>query len=511
MKQADQMCMKLMRMPSEQLMEIAGKSIADRIYQKLLKKDNISTILIGCGTGNNGGDGFVIARWLHQYKFNCKVILFGNVEALTKECKINYERCNTLNIPIILSNDEQAVKDAIKESSIFVDAIFGVSFHGVLNNDIKSILSLVKSEIKAIYAVDIVSGIDSNSGITDEDSLFAETTYCIGAYKYGHLLKEGKIRSGELQLIDIGIPPMVFDKIRLNIKFMEDCDVSYPVRSHLSHKGSYGRIAIIAGSEAYVGAALLSCKACLKSGAGLIYLFHRSSLSHDYKGKIPEIICRSISEDQSQLPNETELLSELKRMDCIMIGPGITTDLYAQKLVKLCLELSKEQAVIFDADAINIISQDERLKKQLKNSNSLITPHLLEFSRIKQKGIQEIETDIIAEIFKFYREYKIPLLLKSNITFNGYEDRITIINKGNDGLSTGGSGDVLAGIIASFVGQYICHEKTKEGSQIETRALLSKAAENASYLMGKTAEYLNRIMETPAITPTEIILNLFKK
>ncbi len=511
MKQVDQQCLDFYKMSSEHLMEIAGKTIADDIYHNLSDREKENCILIGCGLGNNGGDGFVIARWLHLYQLNCKIIAFEDPKTYTQECHSNYQRCKMLNIPIIFLSEAKKVEQSIQRNAIFIDAVYGISFHGVLKKGIRELFSLISNSLRTIYAIDIVSGVDANTGNADEYSLTADITYCIGANKIGYFFNEGKVKSGTLKFIDIGIPKNIIDEVKPVINLMTKDDVSYPKRNLESHKGSYGKIAIIAGSDSYTGAALLSSKACLKSGAGLIYLFHRSTLSNDYKGRIPEIICRPIAENSNLLPDKEQFIIDLKRMDCILIGPGITTDAYAQELVKICLEVAKDQAVIFDADAINIISNKESFKKQLKGLNAIITPHLLEYSRLKKKDIDEIESNIIVETQNFIKEYKIPILLKSSISFCCSNDRVNIIKKGNDGLSTGGSGDVLAGIIASFAGQYLCYEKSLNNSKINLKAILSKAAENAAYILGETAEYLNKIMETPAVTPSEIIQNLFKK
>jgi len=485
------------------LMELAGKSCADKIKDILLKKNKYNNIYIICGHGNNGGDGFVIARWLDQLSFNVKIVFVGNINKFSVETMNNYEACINLGISMISIKNIDEINGQDFTDSVCVDAVFGIGFSGLLSDIHSKLFQKINDESYLTISIDLPSGLCANTGSAGINAIKADYTLCIAFLKYGHLIYKGKENCGTIEIIDIGIPKTLINNEYTNVRLVTESDVIYPKRSILSHKGDYGKVAIIAGSEQYTGAAILSARACIKSGAGLVYLFSPSSLKGRYDGTLIEAIKISIPEENGN-PNCDELEQLLNTMDCVLIGPGIGISEYSLLLVKTVLKIAIDIPVIMDADALNIVSKNSDLMQTMINANILLTPHLAEFSRLSNHNLNDMIENQLVYLKEFVQQYNIPVLLKSSTSLCAYKERVKIVSKGNDGLSTGGSGDVLAGIISSFVAQ-------NRKSSKDIKENLFHSAYSAAYLMGHTADCLNEIYETAAITPVNIINHIFKK
>jgi len=506
MKQLDETCMKMLQMSSEMLMETAGKACADRI--KSIYEANFlhKPIYVICGHGNNGGDGFVIARWLKHYGFTPQILLIGNPKKFTTETLINYNRCQTLNISISPVTNIDHIDSVDFSHSLCIDAVFGNGFNGNLPELHKSLFKKINLNATYKIAIDIPSGLSAETGSVDCDCIQANKTLCIAFLKYGHLIHQGKQYCGMIELMDIGIPKDLLYNDFQRVNLITKDKIEYPTRFKISHKGNYGRIAIIAGSEDYSGAAILASLAALKAGGGLIYLYSSSKMKGHYDSSLIEVIKRTIPESDL-LPDQEILFEQLMEMDSILIGPGIGISEYSTKLTETVIKLSEFKPVIMDADALNIIAKNKELLSNCTGKNILFTPHIAEFSRLCQKDINQVLNNQIQELEEFTNQYEIPLILKSSVSICSYKKQLIIIDKGNDGLSTGGSGDVLAGIITSFTAQHICSKRESH----DLKQILCQSAISASFLMGETAEQINQIYDTPAICPQDIIQNLFKK
>lgn len=500
-------------MSSELLMEIAGKSCYDRINDICsLKNLTNKAFLIICGTGNNGGDGLVIARWLVQNDNKCSILILGNPDKMTSETHNNYLRCLKLNIPTQIIQDISTLNELSFEESIIIDAVFGIGYKGDLNDFYIYTFTLLQKYSLLTFSIDIPSGINAENGMGNSASIKADYTLTMANPKYGHFLNSGKEYSGILDTIDIGIPHFLYSQVKPLVSLLDVAKRSYPKRFLSSHKGDYGRIAIFAGSDSFTGAAVLCSNACLKSGAGLVTLYYHESLRGRYDANLIEVMKKTVN-THDQIPDQVFLSNELRSSDCILIGPGIGKSEYALNLLKTVIELSENKILIIDADAINLLSENAYLLDSIKNRNVVLTPHLLEFSRLIDKSPLEISEKSLEYLHNFVEEMGITVLLKSSVSICASPDTMIFINKGNDGLSTGGSGDVLAGIIAAFSAQnykyFIKNNSSANASDLKT--LLTNSVASAAYLLGETAEYLNKTLDTPAITPTEIINNLFKK
>ena len=473
---ADKLASQECGIPPKTLMEKAGSGCAEYIQRRF--KPCKSAIV--CGSGNNGGDGFVIARKLKESGFEVEIFFVGKRHKFSPETKENFDKCQKMNIPIF------NFPTTLDGFFIVVDCLFGIGFKGKVRAKYENLFHQINNSRSKVFSIDIPSGLDAKNG-ESELCIKADFTLTLAAYKLGHFLGGGKRFCGTLELIDIGIPKQVFDTI-CNKATLGNIDLTtLPKRFPTAHKGNYGKVAIVAGSKKYSGAATLCSSACLHAGAGLIYLYYPDKSELFFTRVPPEIIKIPIDEN----PQNLDL--DFFEKDILLIGPG-----FDKKRISLFEELVStwKKPLIVDADGLNLLSENRDLLEKLKGNNVLLTPHLGEFSRLCMVSIEKILEDTIGILKAFCKNYKINVLLKSSVSVFCNTDKIVLLSRGNDGLATGGSGDVLAGIIASFAAQGLP---------------LDKAAIGGSLLLGKTAEKLAKKFKTPAITPSRIIKNLFKK
>jgi len=485
--------------PSKELMENAGRGCAQFLRNEILEVDGVvrdlgQKIIVFCGNGNNGGDGFVIARYLKQWEYEVEIVFTGRKEKMSPETRENYEECRRLDISIRPIHEEKDWKNAkidLGNYDILVDAIFGIGFQGEVRGCYKGLFEIINQADLPKIAIDISSGTEADTGKA-ANAIISDYTLTMAAFKYGHFLGEGKEKAGEVLVIDIGIPEEVFLKYPPVGKLVTADNVKFPLRYKFSHKGNYGKIGIIAGSPGYSGAAVMSARAALRAGAGLVKLFHPAGMEAIFENALIEVMTHSIPLQKNKEIDCSMLFKQLKDLDGLLIGPGIGTSSQTGKMLSFLLENWKK-TIILDADALNMISQNESLKKKLKGK--LITPHIGEFARLTGEKISQLEADPIETLKEFAGKYDCYVLLKSSTTLFSDGKKIVFNITGNDGLSTGGSGDVLAGIIISFLGQKLDIEN---------------AAVSASYLLGATAEKLSETRNPASIIPTDIIEELFK-
>ena len=472
--------------PGKELMENAGRGSAEYI------RDNIQSageIIIFCGNGNNGGDGFVIARYLCSWNYKVTVILTGKSEKMTSETLENYQSCRDMNITMktIGSYENwQALKINISDFSMVIDAIFGVGLKGNLRGWIVQLIAEINDKSKLTIAIDIASGVDAENG-SALSAIRAEYTLTMAAIKYGSVMEAGKWHSGKIIVINIGIPQEVINGKKPKSVLIDAESVILPERKGYYHKGNYGKIAIIAGSPGYSGAAVMSSRAALRSGAGLITLFHPQEMELIFEIHLLEVMTRVIPEKAE------EFIRQLEKFDAVLFGPGIGKSKEADTILEILIKEWKKPLVI-DADGLNLLSSRKDLLAVLRDKNILLTPHIGEFSRLTGISTEDILLNPAEILMAFCQANKLKVLLKSSTSIFCDGEELAFCATGNDGLATGGSGDVLSGIIISFIGQGLS---------------ISEAATSASWVLGKTAEKLSMKRETRSIIPSDIIENLF--
>ena len=479
--------------PGKKLMENAGKGCSEFINDLITPE---SKIALFCGSGNNGGDGFVIAHYLQNWQHSPEIFLMGNPDKMSEETLSNYHKCEELCIPIYKIEEKP---NDLSEFDLIVDAIFGVGLKGEVKGWQADVINKINSSCRTVVAIDIASGIDANTGQA-EIAVDADFTLTMAAMKYGQMLGKGREKSGEVLVINIGVPDDVFLKFPLKGKLATCDNVVFPYRSKFSHKGNYGRIGIIAGSPGFTGAAILASKAALRAGAGMITLFHPLGLETIFENQLLEVMTYTlplIMDEKSSLFDANvieEFIIKLNSMDVLLIGPGIGRSEEMADLIKQ-ITVSWNKPMILDADALNILADNISILDNISDKQVILTPHIGEFARLCDVKTEDILKDPLQYLQDFTAKYKCNVLLKSATSIYCDETGFVFDITGNDGLSTGGSGDVLAGMITSFVGQQLS---------------MKDAAVSASYLMGETAEKLAEIRKPASIIPSDIIENIFK-
>lgn len=494
MKILDENTINCFGLPARILMENAGKGCAD--YLMLYCSEYLKELIfILYGTGNNSGDGFVLARWLDNY--GKKVILCKVQDGtMTEECRVNYELCKALHIPMIEQGDVSDILEIMEgfpPTYMVVDAVFGTGFKGKLSTDLKKIFQCANNSNFFKVSIDIPSGLNGATG-EGEDAFDADLTLCLHSFKIGSLLHTGKLKSGAIAAIPIGIPESYNDAFFSPAIHINMDTFQIPERYALANKSIYGRVFIIGGSMGVLGSVAMSAKAALRAGAGLVYLVSHEEYAYFYNSNPSEIMFIGIpSQPKSVLPDLSSFSTGIKKADSIVIGPGLGTGKYAYTMLEFILRTSTVPTVV-DADALRLIAKNTSLQQYIKKPNILLTPHFGEFCALAEIDMDDLYVDTISALTNYVKKTEAKVLLKSDTTIFYDGKRMFINTAGNDGLATGGSGDVLAGIIGSFCGQ---------GME------LGEAAINASFLVGITAEHLSRKRYPCSILPTDIIDNLF--
>jgi NAD(P)H-hydrate epimerase len=465
------------------LMETAGARCADLILREY-SLEPCSDILVICGHGNNGGDGMVIARHLFCAGHRTSIML-PDPGPMSPETEANLMICRNLGIEIHETDDADELD--IEDFALIIDALYGIGFKGELKPDLEFLTEYINGLSCPMVAIDIPSGIDANTGTGT--AFRADLTIAIEAYKFGHFLAQGPAHCGQLRLVPIGVPRIYKDDCHALV--LHPDDLTLPHREASAHKGQFGRVLLFGGSPDYPGSIMLSAKAALKSGAGLIYLYSRAENLMFYAG-CAEIMPRAISTDQDGMPDQEALESAINTATAIVVGPGMGQDAFAHKVLETVLKCSSVPTVI-DADAIGLIARDPGLRELMDKEHFILTPHKGEFCRLMNLEMEELDKDLIARIEAFRARHRCKLLLKDHRSIYADQDWILVLVSGNDALATGGSGDVLSGIIASFAAQ-----------GLESHI----AASSASLLMGKTAEMLCKSRHSYSVRPSDIIEHL---
>lgn len=456
------------------VMEKAAMRIADVVQQRFFAPSNVLAV---CGKGNNGGDGLAVARMLKMSGYNVEVCLpFG--EPSTKDAGKNFEIAQKLGINIVSSEESFAKYEVI------IDALFGTG----LSKDIESdIPEKINKSGAFVISADIPSGINSDTGAVMKSAVKADVTVALGIKKYGHSVYPGKEYSGEIVLSDIGIPfSGSCDTFETDMEFVNQ--ILTPVKKD-AHKGDMGRLCVIAGSKGMTGAATLCCEGALKSGCGLVTLFAPENLNDIYEKKLTEAMTLPLACDNFI---DADLLLEhkdrLKSCDAVVIGPGLGKECQAEKIIAFLFE--NKISTVIDADGINAIAANINILRGEKGS-VILTPHIGEFSRLTGISSQEILSDRLGYARKFAVEYGVTLVLKGAGTVVAHADGRAYINHtGNNGMATGGSGDVLSGIAGAFLARGISAE-------------MSGVA--AVYIHGLAGDFARDKFGENSMLPTDII------
>ncbi|MEA3454495.1 MAG: NAD(P)H-hydrate dehydratase [Candidatus Caldatribacteriota bacterium] len=440
------------------LMENAGLRIFQNL-KKIYPDLRLKKIIIFAGSGNNGGDGFVVARHLYNYGLKVKVFLLTTFNKIKGEAEENLNIINKMGVELIEIETTKLdeIQRGIQNSDLIIDAILGTGLQGKVTGLKAKIIDLINIANKEVVAIDVPSGLDADTGKIEGPCIKATHTITLALPKIGLLIFPGASYAGKVTVENIGIPSYLLknNKIKTNIVTKEIVKSLLPFRATYSHKGSFGKVLILAGSIGMTGAAYLASEAAMRSGAGIVVLGIPRSLNPIMEAKLTEVMTLPLVETKKQsLGEEAEetILKLMKNYSILGIGPGISRQAETQRLVRKVIEKSNIPLVV-DADAIYALSEDPTILKKTKTP-LVITPHPGEIAKLINKDVDYIlnnQLDITREIAQ---KYGIVVVLKGARTIIANKEGEVYINVGdNSGMATGGSGDVLTGIICSLIAQ----------------------------------------------------------
>ncbi|WP_125153995.1 NAD(P)H-hydrate dehydratase [Clostridium rectalis] len=443
-KNIDKYCIEDLSIPSIVLMENAAIKIIKNID---LSKFNSFVII--CGKGNNGGDGFAVARHLHILNKNIEVFLIGGDNGLSKDCEINYRILKNMGIGVnSISNIEDIfnLRETLEKSDISIDALFGTGLTRKIEGIYNDVISVINENSKYIISIDVPSGFQSNTGKILGNCIRANKTISFELYKKGFLEYGSDKLLGDIMIEKIGVPEFVINKFHER-EFMLDKELvkkSIRRRDVYGHKGDYGRVLIIAGSCGLSGAAYISTQAAVRSGAGLVTLCSYEEIQNILSNKLIEAMTISFKDGD-------KLFNLFNNSNAIAIGPGLGNNETTFQLVKDTI-LNSNCPIILDADGINVLKNNTDLLMK-KSSEIILTPHIGEMSKITGISIEYIKEHRLEVAKKFAKKYSVIVLLKGYNTIITDGDEMVINPTGNSSMASGGMGDCLTGIIASFIAQ----------------------------------------------------------
>lgn len=435
------------------LMENAGRGVFDILWKKFYP---FHKVCILAGKGNNGGDGFVIARYLANRGIDVKVYLYGDPKEIKGEALYHFELMKMSKVKVYpLSPDDSALKFDLLTCDIIVDAVFGTGFKGELPKDLKLVFSLLKETRGKTVAVDIPSGINGEKGTSEPALPVYHITVTFAYPKLGHLLYPGRKHIGELFVVDIGIPHKYGEEIKRKIIMPYDVYPFLPKREPNVHKGNCGRVMIIGGAKGYGGAISLASEAAYLSGAGLVYAAFPEDIYPAMESKLKETIKIPLpSKDGKLHPKSLSILQEyIPKIDVFAIGPGLLRTENTKTFLFEILDKLRNKKVVLDADAVVLLGEKKEILKEREES-LIITPHPGEMAAfIGEKDPYKIDSERIYISEKVATENEILVVLKGAPTIISSLYRTWICPIGNPGMATGGSGDVLTGMIAGLWAQ----------------------------------------------------------
>ncbi len=433
------------------LMENAGSACAMQILQKI--RDDVS-VLILCGKGKNGGDGFVIGRKLSEKGINTVVApLFG--EPSDEDSRHMFEQLKKCSAKIISA---ESAKEYIASADVIVDAVFGIGFKGEARGFLPDVFDSVNKSKATVFSIDVPSGLVCDSGEVGDVCIKADFTVAISGKKLCHVLKPASTVCGKILTAFIGVERDYYkDSPYFGYTFtVDEIGKMFRKRKEVSNKGDYGRVLCICGSKGYAGAAVLAVSGALRSGAGLVF---SAFPDEAYPAIAPQLTESPLlpmpSDSNGCLSNGAIplLLAEIEKADSVVLGCGLGKTLGTAEVAEAVIRNCKCPLII-DADGINLVSENIDILREAK-CRIYMTPHPGEMSRLTGKSIAEIVENPAKVAKDFSSEYSVTVILKGANTVVAHpgSEAVYINENGNNGLSKGGSGDLLSGILGGFAAQ----------------------------------------------------------
>jgi len=505
MREADRRTIEEIGIPSLVLMENAGRQVVaaiEAVHSDLVER----LVAVLCGHGNNGGDGFVVARTLQQRGIDTAVFVIGAVADVRGDARINLDILGRLGVTVVEINDEQSWElhfSEISQCSLIIDAIFGTGLRSPLGGMLETVVADVNAVDIPIVAIDLPSGISADTAHLIGDCIDASMTVTLAAPKLPLILPPGEAYAGDVVIADIGIPYEVIQGVdgpHIELLTTEQVREHVQPRTADSHKGDFGRVTIVAGSRGKTGAAQLSAMGALRSGAGLVTVATPESCLPIVASIAPDFMTEPLPEaDGATAAHAVTRLLEL-RHDVIACGPGLGRAPGVAEFVRTLLARASVPLVL-DADALTVLADQPGLLMGTEERDVIITPHPGEMARLVASSIEDVQGNRIQVATDFATTHHVYVVLKGHRTVIATPQGKAFLNPtGNPGMATGGTGDILTGMIAAWLAQLLdaeaacrlavfLHGAAGDLAEVEH----GQVAMTATDVLGKLGEALGRL------------------
>lgn len=494
MRTMDTKTIETLGVPGMILMENAGRQTYEYILEFVSEIGISGRIDIYCGKGNNGGDGYVIARHLYNNEYPVQILSIGDPDDLKGDAKTNYLICKNFNIPntIIKSIDSLSEQDP---PGLIVDALLGTGIKGDVRGLYKEVIDFLNNIDSPVVSVDIPSGLNGDLPVVSGSVIMADLTITMALPKRAHLFYPAKKYVGLLEIADISMPDEIKFSDEVSLNQVEFFDLSFPIIEDDAHKYTSGKLFILAGSPGMTGAASLAASAALRTGVGLVNIGIPQSLNPVMEIKITEGLTVPLAETIDGMVSTDALpgiKAKIQWADAVVLGPGCgrgeETLETLRTSIQFCLETNTP--TLIDADALFALSEDPDLCAKL-SSGFLLTPHYGEFLRFTSYNKNQLQNEPWKCLETYLKEKNCNINLKGAPSIVGTPDGQLYINPtGNVGLAKGGSGDVLAGIIGGLMARGLDPDE---------------AAITGNYIHGEAADLLLSTQAATSILPSDLL------
>lgn len=496
MQKMDRRTIEVFGIPGRVLMENAGRG-ATAFFLETLYRNNHGAVGVMAGRGNNGGDGFVMARYLHQKGIAVTVFLLSDKTRVAGDAAANLQLLETMGVPIVEILDEETFDKAhasLAHQQFWIDAILGTGLNSAVRGLFRKAIDFINQLGRPVFAVDIPSGLNADTGQVCGTAIQATATATFGFAKVGHLTFPGRTLTGRLRVVEIGIPPHVAMEVGCGQHLITSRLVQrvLPRRTDSAHKGTTGHLLVLAGSPGKTGAAAMTATAAMRIGAGLVTLGVPRSLNPVLETLVTEAMTVPLDEsdqgtlDESALDTISSLMAGKR---CLAIGPGIGTSPSTGRLLAKLIE-SADIPLVIDADGLNLIAADPGILSTCK-APVVLTPHPGEMARLSGQSTAAIQENRIDQARLFAKTHGAIVILKGAGTVIAQPDGTVFVNPtGNPGMAAGGMGDVLTGIVAGLIAQGMTAEQ---------------AALSGVYVHGLAADSLSQSKAPVGYLATEVM------
>lgn len=498
MQEADRRTIHDLGVPAIVLMENAGAAVVDAIASAFGPVDGLRVAVIS-GRGNNGGDGFVVARLLTDRGADVRALLVGSRDDVRGAARTALADLLAAGVAVTdLSNeaDWQRVAADVGTCALVVDAMVGTGFQPPLRGLAAQIATDVNRAALPVVAVDLPSGLSADTADVSGPAIRATFTVALGAIKLPLVTPPASLHAGRLVVAEIGIPTSVIDGIdgvRLEVMTRDDARRMIPVRRPDSHKGSYGHVVVVAGSRGKTGAAVLAARGALRSGAGLVTVATPGAAVAVVAAHDPEVMTIGLPETEQGTVAEgaADAIANIGA-DVIVAGPGLGTGPGTVALVGALMRT--DVPLVLDADALNVIAASPDILHRASKAPVIITPHPGEMARLVSRSTADVQARRLETAREFAAKWGVVVVLKGHRTVVAQSDGAASFNmSGNPGMATPGAGDVLAGVIGAWLGQL---------------GDVSAAARLGVYLHGLAGDLAAREVSQVAVTAGDIARHL---